>query len=212
MSEAPLTALRTRLGVDVSTGLLSLALTHRSYAFENGGLPSNERLEFLGDSVLGLVVTDALYRRHPDRAEVVGLDISPRMLDRARRKAEGMDYDIELHQMDAQQLDFPDDSFDGAVATFVFCSVPNAEQGLRELARTVKPRGQIILLEHVRINRPGFIGTVMDWLDPLVVRLMGPHINRRTAETVERAGLELEQVEDLAPLGLVKLMVARSPA
>ena len=149
---------------------------------------------------------------HPDRAEVVGLDISPRMLDRARRKAEGMDYDIELHQMDAQQLDFPDDSFDGAVATFVFCSVPNAEQGLRELARTVKPRGQIILLEHVRINRPGFIGTVMDWLDPLVVRLMGPHINRRTAETVERAGLELEQVEDLAPLGLVKLMVARSPA
>ncbi len=69
MSEAPLTALRTRLGVDVSTGLLSLALTHRSYAFENGGLPSNERLEFLGDAVLGLVVTDALYRRHPDRAE-----------------------------------------------------------------------------------------------------------------------------------------------
>jgi ribonuclease-3 len=49
--------------------LLERALTHRSFAYENGGLPTNERLEFLGDSVLGLVITDALYRRHPNEAE-----------------------------------------------------------------------------------------------------------------------------------------------
>lgn len=49
--------------------LLELALTHRSYAYENGGLPPNERLEFLGDAVLGLVVTDHLYRTHPDLPE-----------------------------------------------------------------------------------------------------------------------------------------------
>lgn len=48
---------------------LSRALTHRSYAYEQGGLPHNERLEFLGDSVLGLIVTEALYRAHPDLAE-----------------------------------------------------------------------------------------------------------------------------------------------
>jgi ribonuclease III len=48
---------------------LELALTHRSYAYENGGLPTNERLEFLGDSVLGLVVTDLLYTRHPELSE-----------------------------------------------------------------------------------------------------------------------------------------------
>jgi ribonuclease-3 len=57
--------LADRLGVVVEPGLLERALTHRSYAYENGGLPTNERLEFLGDSVLGLVVTDALYRNHP---------------------------------------------------------------------------------------------------------------------------------------------------
>jgi ribonuclease III len=49
--------------------LLQLALTHRSYAYENGNLPTNERLEFLGDSVLGVVITSALFHNHPDLPE-----------------------------------------------------------------------------------------------------------------------------------------------
>ena len=49
--------------------LLERALTHRSYAYEHGGLPTNERLEFLGDSVLGVVVTETLYLTHPDLSE-----------------------------------------------------------------------------------------------------------------------------------------------
>jgi len=57
------------LQVPVDAPLLERALTHRSFAYENGGLPTNERLEFLGDAVLGLVVTDALYRTHPDLPE-----------------------------------------------------------------------------------------------------------------------------------------------
>jgi ribonuclease-3 len=57
------------VGVEVEAGLLERALTHRSFAYENGGLPHNERLEFLGDAVLGLVVTDTLYNEHPDLPE-----------------------------------------------------------------------------------------------------------------------------------------------
>lgn len=57
------------VGVDIEPGLLTLALTHRSYAYENGGLPTNERLEFLGDSVLGVTVTENLYLSHPDKSE-----------------------------------------------------------------------------------------------------------------------------------------------
>ena len=57
------------LGVTLDAELLTLALTHRSYAYEHGGLPPNERLEFLGDAVLGVMITDNLYREHPDLPE-----------------------------------------------------------------------------------------------------------------------------------------------
>ncbi|ALE82930.1 MULTISPECIES: ribonuclease III [unclassified Pseudonocardia] len=61
--------LLSALGVDLDETLLTLALTHRSYAYEHGGLPTNERLEFLGDSVLSIVITERLYRDHPDLPE-----------------------------------------------------------------------------------------------------------------------------------------------
>ncbi len=57
------------LDIELSPELLEQALTHRSYAYEHGGLPTNERLEFLGDSVLGLIVTESLYLGHPDLPE-----------------------------------------------------------------------------------------------------------------------------------------------
>jgi ribonuclease-3 len=61
--------LAAALGIDIDPDLLRRALTHRSYAYEHGGLPHNERLEFLGDAVLGIVVTESLYRGHPDLSE-----------------------------------------------------------------------------------------------------------------------------------------------
>ncbi|OBI79649.1 ribonuclease III [Mycobacterium sp. E740] len=62
-------ALLAALGVGLPDELLTMALTHRSYSYENGGVPTNERLEFLGDAVLGLTITEELYHRHPDRSE-----------------------------------------------------------------------------------------------------------------------------------------------
>ena len=67
--DARLLELREILSVEIDASMLNLALTHRSYAYEHGGLPHNERLEFLGDSVLGIVVTDTLYRTYPDLPE-----------------------------------------------------------------------------------------------------------------------------------------------
>ncbi len=68
-TDAAPSTLEAALGVTLDAALLGRALTHRSYAYENGGLPTNERLEFLGDAVLGLVITAALYQSHPDLPE-----------------------------------------------------------------------------------------------------------------------------------------------
>lgn len=133
---------------------------------------------------------------YPAGAEMTAIDFSDRMLARARRKAQALSVQVDLRQMDVQQLDFPEHMFNMAVATFVFCSVPLPIRGLQEMARVVRPGGDIWLLEHVRIDKP-LIGTIMDLVNPLIVPLMGANINRRTIDNIKCAGLNLVSVENV---------------
>lgn len=142
----------------------------------------------------------------PSEVHVTGIDLTPGMLERAQRRAAQLGLAPDLRLGDVQALDFADASFDTAVAAFVFCSVPDPIRGLRELGRVVRPGGQILLLEHVRVN--GWAGPIMDGLNPLVVQLIGAHINRPTVDNVQAAGLAIEQITDLGMGGMYKRIAA----
>jgi phosphatidylethanolamine/phosphatidyl-N-methylethanolamine N-methyltransferase len=147
----------------------------------------------------------------PAGKKITAVDLTPGMLEIARQRLEELERDDDLRLGDVQSLAFASGTFDTVVATFVFCSVPDPVLGLREVARVVRPGGQVLLLEHVRIDRP-VVGALMDILAPLVVRLEGSNINRRTVKNVQAAGLHIERVENLDGMGMFKLIVARPSA
>jgi ubiquinone/menaquinone biosynthesis C-methylase UbiE len=145
----------------------------------------------------------------PLNCKITAIDLTPGMLDIAQQHAKDLNRNQDdLFLADVQHLELPSAIFDTVVATFVFCSVPDPVQGLREIKRVVRPNGQILLLEHVRIDRP-LIGTFMDLVAPLIVRLYGANINRRTVENVRAAGLRIDHVEDLDSMGMFKMIFAR---
>ena len=128
-------------------------------------------------------------------------------MKRAQDKASKQRVKVHLLQMDAQNLDFEDNTFDTVVASFVFCSVPDPVRGLTEIERVCKPSGKVILLEHI-LSANRVLAWLMNLANPLVVRMMGVNINRKTVDNVIKSGLKVEQVTELAA-GIFKLIKAR---
>lgn len=105
--------------------------------------------------------------------------------------------------LDAQRLPFPDDSFDVVVGTLVFCSIPEPLLALTEIRRVIRPKGRLILLEHVRGN--GFISRrFTDWGQPLWGALQSEcHLNRETVKTVGQAGFTITDYDQSGWFGIL---------
>ncbi len=146
---------------------------------------------------------------YPRGAKIVGIDISPAMLARAQRRCASFDIDVQLRQMDVTDLDFPDRSFDAAVATFLFCTLLEGLQvsALKELGRVVKPSGVIRLLEYTRPSGVVRRAITRIW-EPWVSLAYGASFDRRTEEHVPEAGLQLIESQFVAD-ELIKLITAR---
>jgi ubiquinone/menaquinone biosynthesis C-methylase UbiE len=145
---------------------------------------------------------------YPAEARVTATDLSGAMLRRARERAREQNIDVTFEEADLCSLPFADQAFDTAVATFVFCSMPDPVTCLREMGRVTRPGGQILLLDHVRIESP-LIGPLMDRFNSATVRLAGEHINHRMDEFVREAGFEILEKRRLGLMGIIQFIVAR---
>lgn len=124
-----------------------------------------------------------------ERVEAIEPDAT--MLRFARNLLAEATVPITPTQAYVDELPFPDATFDSAVATLVWCSVPNPARGLREVRRVLKPGGKLLLLEHVRATGT-LVARVQDLLTPLTTRLFGNcHWNRDTTHVVSEAGFHI---------------------
>jgi ubiquinone/menaquinone biosynthesis C-methylase UbiE len=147
---------------------------------------------------------------YPPGSEVVGIDLSPAMLARAERRRSTAAAPVELRQMDVTRMDFPDCSFDAAVATFLFCTLPDELQvaAMRELGRVVKPGGIIRCLEYTRPS--GGLRRAMTRLwEPWVYWAYGATFDRQTERQAPEAGLRLFETR-FVHSDLIKLLGARA--
>jgi ubiquinone/menaquinone biosynthesis C-methylase UbiE len=143
---------------------------------------------------------------YPADATVIGIDISPRMIERARHRRERLGVAVELREADVRATGFANDRFDHVVATFLFCVLDPEDQlpALRELARICKPGGTIRLLEYSYSKDPARRFVMRLWL-PRVRLVYGAAFDRDPERYVDAAGLELVDARFLYA-NIVKLL------
>lgn len=130
---------------------------------------------------------------YPDNVELTGIDFSPKMVEIARRKAKNRK-NVKILEMDAENMEFNDNTFDTVVTSCVFCSVPNPVQGLKEIKRVCKNGGKIVMLEHVKSHKK-MVGPLMDAFNFIPLHIYGANINRETYQNLLNAGFKPKQIE-----------------
>jgi ubiquinone/menaquinone biosynthesis C-methylase UbiE len=144
----------------------------------------------------------------PPDQNITAIDISPEMIKQAQSRIDSYPGSISAEVMDVHELSFEDHQFDQVFTSCTFCSVPNPVDGLASLRRVLKPGGELYMFEHTG-SRYFPVSMMMKLMTRLTEKL-GPSMDRKTVENVEKAGFEIVEIEHLF-LDVVKIIKARAP-
>lgn len=162
-----------------------------------------------GDVLEIAVGTGRNFRHYPAEVALTGIELSPKMLEIARRRARTVGREVDLRIGDAQQLEFEDQTFDTVVCTLSLCSIPDDARAVAEIWRVLRRGGRVLLLEHTR--SPSKVVRVFQWLfDQVTVPLEGDHQLREPLKHLRATGFEIEKL-DRYGWGIVVRVVARKP-
>lgn len=132
----------------------------------------------------------------PPGLNITGIDLSPKMLERALWRANQYQGKINFSLMNAESLAFPDNTFDTIVTVCVFCTVPHPVQGLQECHRVLKPNGKILMFEHV-MSKNYIYGLSLKFMSLFTERLEGTFLDRNTVENVRKAGFKVQSEKNV---------------
>lgn len=146
----------------------------------------------------------------PADAVVTGVDLSPAMLDQARRRLAAAGRAATLLEADAEALPLADASFDTVVCALGLCSIPHPERAISEMRRVLVPGGTLLLLDHVASSWPPLrLGQRL--VEAVTIRTAGEHFTRRQRPLVEAAGFSVVEAERLKA-GTIERIRATRPA
>ena len=147
---------------------------------------------------------------YPEGVRLTAVELSPGMLEIARRRAQELGVQAELRVGDAHNLPFPDASFDTVVATLALCTIPDDSRAVAEAARVLRPGGLLLLLEHVRSPILP-VRILQRAFNPLTVLIENDHLIREPLRHIQDAGLVVEHLER-SKWGVVERLAARKPS
>ena len=170
--------------------------------------------EWVGERANGRVLEVAIgtgrsLEHYPPGVSITGVDLTPEMSDRARRRASRLGVSVELVEGDAESLPFGDAEFDTVVCELGLCSIPRPDVAITEMFRVLRPTGTLLLLDHVGSTWPPI--WALQWLvERVTIRRAGEHFTRRQLPSVLAAGFEVLESER-TKAGVIEKLHARKP-
>ncbi|WP_299849594.1 class I SAM-dependent methyltransferase [uncultured Roseovarius sp.] len=155
------------------------------------------------------VGTGLSLERYKSDLRVTGIDFSDQMLEKAQKKVrkQGLSHVVDLRQMDARDLDFPDASFDTIAAMHVLSVVPEPERVMSEIARVCKPGGKVVVTNHF-VRTKGVLAA-LERISAPFANTIGWHSDFEIETILGEKVLSVEEQRQIPPLGMMTFLVLR---